>query len=182
MKLEKGKYYKCLESIFDNSLPTYRFKKVNVYYCSKEGCLESEYGSIVVSRIYVNSFKNVKESTVSVNIKSGNNNTISYEYVIVPNKGKKETYNKLPLDRVITKQFPKALKAISKCSKFGHDKYKDYDDDWLNYKRVDDGIQKYADALQRHNLNKDQKDKESGFPHIYHKAWNALAELELWIE
>lgn len=97
-------------------------------------------------------------------------------------EGVKHSEGKLPLDKMITIQFPKALKAICKATAFGHSKYKEVDADFMNFKRVPGGSKEYADALQRHNLDKSQKDIESGLPHIYHKAWNALAELELWIE
>lgn len=96
--------------------------------------------------------------------------------------GVKNNEGKLPLDIMITRQFPKALEAICKATEFGHNYYKETDLDYLNYKRVEGGSQAYADALQRHSMNKAGKDEKSGLPHIYHKAWNALAELELWIE
>lgn len=104
-----------------------------------------------------------------------------------PNKikeevGVKQNIGKLPMDKMISIQFPKALEAVCRATLFGHNKYKETDKDFLNFKRVEEGSQAYADAIQRHNLNKAQTDDESGLPHIYHKCWNALAELELWIE
>jgi len=98
------------------------------------------------------------------------------------NLGIKYNEGKIPLDKVLFTQFPKAIQAIAKCSMYGHEKYKEYDKDMLNFKRVEGGSQTYADAVLRHSINKSEKDPESGLPHIYHKAWNALAELELWIE
>lgn len=97
-------------------------------------------------------------------------------------KGVKHSEDKLPLDTVITRQFPKALEAICKATQFGHKKYILTDHYYDNFKKVKGGSQTYAEALQRHNLNKNEADPESGLPHIFHKAWNALAELELWIE
>jgi hypothetical protein len=99
-----------------------------------------------------------------------------------PKKGVKYNQGKLPLDIVFTIQFPKALNAISKATMFGHNKYLESDQDYLNFKNVEGGSQTYADALQRHSVNKGSIDEGSGLPHIFHKAWNALAELELWIE
>lgn len=96
--------------------------------------------------------------------------------------GVKYNNGKLPLDKVLFTQFPKAIQAVAECSLYGHSKYKEYDKDMLNFKRVEGGSQTYADAVLRHSINKGEKDPESGLPHIYHKAWNALAELELWIE
>lgn len=98
------------------------------------------------------------------------------------NIGIKHNQDKLPLDKILFTQFPKAIQAIAKCSMYGHEKYKEYDKDMLNFKRVKGGSQTYADAAIRHSLNKGEKDHESGLPHIFHKAWNVMAELELWIE
>ncbi len=83
---------------------------------------------------------------------------------------------------MITVQFPKAIEAIAKATLFGHNKYKNTDSDFLNYKRVEGGSQTYADAGARHGLYKNKIDIDSGLPHIILKAWNILAELELWIE
>ena len=96
--------------------------------------------------------------------------------------GQKHNEGKLPLDIMLTVQFPKAIQAVCKATLFGHEKYKDTDLDWLNYKKVRGGSTTYANACQRHNFNKSGKDEQSGLPHIVHKCWNALAELELWIE
>lgn len=98
------------------------------------------------------------------------------------NKGQKHNEGKLPIDIMLTVQFPKAIQAICKATLFGHEKYKETDKDWLNYKRVNGGSTTYANAGQRHNFNKSGKDEQSGLPHIIHKCWNAMAELELWIE
>lgn len=82
-------------------------------------------------------------------------------------------------------QFPKALKAIVKCSEYGHKKYNKNgeDSDYLNFKRVEGGSSTYADAGLRHRLyEKGTTDLDSQLPHAYHVAWNALAELELILE
>src|SRR5699024_5222202 len=86
-----------------------------------------------------------------------------------------------PIDRVLTTQFKKSVQAIALCSDYGHKKYPQ-DTDWLNFKRVEGGSQTYADAGARHSLDKNEVDAESGLPHIFHKLWNAMAEVELWIE
>jgi len=91
-------------------------------------------------------------------------------------------YNKnKPKMSVLFKQFPDALEAVVRCSEYGHNKYKDTDKDWLNFKRIEGGSEAYEDAGIRHRLQKGN-DLESGLPHKYHTAWNALAELQLWIE
>ena len=94
--------------------------------------------------------------------------------------GKKENKNK-PQISLLFKQFPQALEAIAKCSEYGHEKYKETDTDYLNYQRVYGGSKTYADAGLRHRLEQGD-DLESGLPHQYHVAWNALAELQLWIQ
>lgn len=95
-------------------------------------------------------------------------------------EGRKDNKEKLPMSVLFT-QFPNALKAVIACSKYGHEKYKDTDKDFLNFKRVVGGSRNYADAGIRHRLE-EGLDSESGLPHQYHIAWNALAELQLWIE
>lgn len=94
--------------------------------------------------------------------------------------GKKDNKEKPQLS-LLFKQFPLALEAIAKCSEYGHEKYKDTDSDYLNFKRVDGGSKTYADAGLRHRLEQGL-DKESGLPHAWHTAWNALAELQLILE
>lgn len=96
------------------------------------------------------------------------------------NYGVKTNKNKPQLS-LLFKQFPQALEAIVKCSEYGHQKYLETDADYLNFLRVEGGSKTYADAGLRHRL-KEGNDIESGLPHQYHTAWNALAELELWIQ
>lgn len=86
-----------------------------------------------------------------------------------------------PQMSLLFKQFPKALEAIVMCSQYGHEKYKETDKDYLNYTRVNGGSKTYADAGLRHRLHQGN-DLESGLPHQFHVAWNALAELQLWIQ
>lgn len=89
--------------------------------------------------------------------------------------------NNKPQMSLLFIQFPKALEAIVRCSEYGNQKYKETDKDFLNFKRVSGGSKTYGDSGLRHRLAKGL-DKESSLPHQYHVAWNALAELELWIE
>ena len=99
--------------------------------------------------------------------------------------GKKERGVKLdskkPKIALLFKQFPKALEAIARCSEYGHEKYRETDSDYLNFKRVKEGSDAYANAGLRHRLQKGI-DLESMLPHSYHTAWNALAELEILLE
>ena len=98
------------------------------------------------------------------------------------NAGIKHNQQKLPLDIVISRQFPKAIQAIALGTVYGHHKYKETDETYLNFKNVKGGSQTYADASQRHNLDKNSADKESNLPHIFMKLWNVMAETELWME
>lgn len=84
---------------------------------------------------------------------------------------------------ILLKQFPDALKAITKCAEYGHNKYNDngQDNDYLNFKRVRGGSKTYIDAGLRHLLE-EGNDLGSKLPHIYHHVWNTLAYLQLWIE
>lgn len=113
-------------------------------------------------------------STFPIQMKRGK--IIKYERL----NGVKHNKNK-PKMSVLFKQFPDALEAIVRCSEYGHNKYKETDKDWLNFKRIEGGSTSYEDANIRHRLQKGN-DLESGLPHKYHIAWNALAELQLWIE
>jgi len=97
--------------------------------------------------------------------------------------GEKNDLGKLPLGIVIHRQFPNAIKAIAECSRYGHNKYSETDTDWLNCQRVENGEERYLDALTRHlvdsGVNLDAKDAESGLEHIKHAAWNLLQLLEI---
>lgn len=103
-----------------------------------------------------------------------------------PTQGLKNDQNKLPLGTVIQKQFPNAIEAIAKCSEFGHKKYSESDNDWLNYQRIDDAMFRYTNATIRHFFaeggDNDKIDKDSSLPHIYQTAWNAIARLEVYLK
>lgn len=70
----------------------------------------------------------------------------------------------------------RAVLEVSKVATFGAAKYSK--DNWL---LVEDAIERYTDAKQRHMLNSnfEELDKESHISHLAHEAWNALAILEL---
>lgn len=94
-------------------------------------------------------------------------------------QGIKNSLYKLQMSKLFV-QFPDALKAVMLASTFGHIKYEEYDKDWLNYKRVE-GLS-YEDALVRHQLIKDETQEESGLHPKFHIAWNALADLQKYLE
>lgn len=73
--------------------------------------------------------------------------------------------------------FPRALAAVADVSAFGASKYA-----WKGWQDVDNGFERYSDALVRHltaPATGDFFDKDSGLLHEAHAAWNALARLEL---
>lgn len=75
--------------------------------------------------------------------------------------------------------FANALMAVSKVGTFGAEKY-----EMGSWQHVENGIVRYDDAGERHRLYRkmgQEIDLDSGLPHIYHEAWNILAELELYI-
>lgn len=73
--------------------------------------------------------------------------------------------------------FSKALWEVGQVGTFGANKYTEHG--WLE---VDQGEQRYKDALLRHLftfMQGETIDDESGLNHLSHAAWNALAILEL---
>lgn len=95
--------------------------------------------------------------------------------------GKKYDGGKSPVHQGLFQYFPRALQAVGCVSKYGADKYSlAYDD--INWRRVEGGLGRYADACARHSLAEfidGPTDPESGLLHAAHRAWNALAYLEL---
>lgn len=99
-------------------------------------------------------------------------------------KGVKTDSSKVDIS-VLFKQFPRALTAVAEASAYGHNKYRETDKDMLNFTRVDNAESRYRGALMRHERDRytdGYLDSESNLPHIYHKAWNALAELEMHLK
>jgi hypothetical protein len=95
-------------------------------------------------------------------------------------QGIKHSTNKVPMS-ILLKQFPNALQAVALSGLYGHKKYEDHDKDYLNYKRVG-GEDTYLDAGLRHQLLCKPEQEESGLPPKFHVAWNALADLEIFLE
>jgi len=99
-------------------------------------------------------------------------------------KGVKTDSHKVDIS-VLFKQFPRALTAVAEASAYGHNKYRETDKDMLNFTRVENAESRYRGALMRHERDRytdGYLDSESNLPHIYHKAWNALAELEMHLK
>ena len=73
--------------------------------------------------------------------------------------------------------FSRALERVVQVGTFGANKYRD--DGWLS---VPGGPGRYTDAMLRHHFAEacgEELDGESGMLHAAHRAWNALAVLEL---
>jgi hypothetical protein len=73
--------------------------------------------------------------------------------------------------------FARALIEVAKVGTFGARKYAD--GSWVH---VPNGIQRYADAGMRHHMDRARGeiyDSQTKLDHAAHKAWNALAELDL---
>jgi len=78
---------------------------------------------------------------------------------------------------VLFEDFPNALDGVSSVATFGAEKY-----ERSSWHKVENGLQRYQDALVRHQIAKGRGeilDLESGRPHSWHIAWNALAIAEL---
>lgn len=94
--------------------------------------------------------------------------------------GIKHSSHKLPMSK-LNIQFKDALKAVMLVSVFGHLKYKDYDADWMNFKRVE-GDRPFKDAMIRHSMKLCPEEEETYLPPEFHVAWNALADLQCLID
>jgi hypothetical protein len=90
--------------------------------------------------------------------------------------GVKLDNSKPDLDLVLS-DFSRALIEVGKIGTFGAKKYTEHG--WLSVPR---GYRRYQSAMLRHHFSKDEEgeyDIESGLLHDSHRAWNALAALEL---
>lgn len=94
----------------------------------------------------------------------------------VPQLGMKYDGGKI-IAGVILEDFPNAITGVCEVATFGANKYKR-----SSWQSVPNAIQRYTDAMMRHQLAKgrgETVDPESGLPHSFHIAWNALAIIEL---
>lgn len=76
------------------------------------------------------------------------------------------------------KQMVNALEALSLRSLYGHEKYKEYDEDWLNFTRVPNTEEEYGNAEFRHALGIGEDSEED---HLIAAAWNSVAKLEVYL-
>ena len=75
--------------------------------------------------------------------------------------------------------FARALEKVAAVATFGANKYSD--GGWV---QVEDGINRYTDAMFRHLLKEgigEKFDPQTEVYHAAHVAWNALARLDLMI-
>lgn len=97
-------------------------------------------------------------------------------------KGSKLDTGKPPVMQGCIRYFPRALEVIAKISLKGAKKYT-----WKGWESVEDGQNRYADARGRHELaigrGEVYDDQPGGTDelHLGQVAWNALAELELFL-
>lgn len=92
--------------------------------------------------------------------------------------GAKLDAGKSPVWQGLLDYFPRACEAVALVSAGGAAKYS-----WKGWETVDDGVNRYNNALGRHQLKlsiEGEYDAE-GFLHRAQIAWNALAALELWL-
>jgi len=94
--------------------------------------------------------------------------------------GAKLDAGKAPVAQGVLQYFPRALIAVSGVSGIGARKYA-----WKGWESVEDGFNRYSDALARHLLaetTEGEYDSDTGCLHAAQVAWNALARLELLLK
>jgi hypothetical protein len=93
-------------------------------------------------------------------------------------------YNKVPIYRGVIWRFPMALREIAEVSVFGAGKH-DQPIGSLTYLDVPDAPNVYLEAEQRHVLAEaiegPVNHEDGGLLHKAQKAWNALADLEVYL-
>ena len=75
--------------------------------------------------------------------------------------------------------FARALTEVAKVGTYGAKKYTD--NGWME---VPNGVERYTDALLRHQLAEltgEENDQDTELSHAAHLAWNALARLDLML-
>lgn len=93
--------------------------------------------------------------------------------------GAKYSDDKAPMG-IMLRQFPLALQGVAQRSLYGHNKYKEFDHDWMNFKRAPDAINQYLNATVRHLA--EIGDDENSLEHLKAAAWNILATLQITLE
>lgn len=83
----------------------------------------------------------------------------------------------MPITAGVLDYFPRALAAVSMCSKAGNDQHNPGQP--LHWDRSKSGD--HADCIARHLIDRRSLDND-GIPHAVKLAWRALANLETMIE
>ena len=78
---------------------------------------------------------------------------------------------------LMKKDFARALLAVAEVTTYGMNKYNQPG----SWRLIENALVRYEDALGRHDLlgQLEERCPESGLLHLAHRAWNALAILEL---
>lgn len=96
--------------------------------------------------------------------------------------GAKLDAGKAPVFQGLLDYFPRACIKVAELSARGAKKYS-----WKGWESVSDGVNRYANAGARHVVKEaiegpyDSDPSMEGILHKTQKAWNALAELELFL-
>jgi hypothetical protein len=109
--------------------------------------------------------------------RAGTNETTNDDASLIGTGAIKYDAGKVCSYRGAVQYFPRAITAVAEISTFGAKKYA-----WNGWEAVDDGINRYSDAMVRHLLAEGKGelvDPDSGLLHAAHCAWGALARLEL---
>jgi hypothetical protein len=85
-----------------------------------------------------------------------------------------------PMVGLMKKDFSLALIAVAEITSYGVKKYNQPG----SWRLVENAEARYEDALGRHDLalHTEQCCSESSLSHLAHRAWNALATLQLHLE
>ena len=99
------------------------------------------------------------------------------EFVAVASLDKKYDEGKPPVGQM-KQDFSRALLAVAEVTGYGIKKYNQPG----SWRFVSNALSRYEDALGRHDLQVASGEEccgESGLLHAAHRAWNALATLEI---
>lgn len=139
----------------------------------------------------VNPFKMLSDNQKLTNILSKNiMDNIKDDVITSSNRGDKDTMKHLQgvkesksVDKAPIFTYCKvnknALEALAFRALYGHEKYKEFDEDWQNFSRVLNGDFEYSNAQFRHALEIGGEETEE--EHLVASAWNALARLEIFL-
>lgn len=177
--IKKGDRFRCIENIIMDIGGVIAYKKNTVYTSNADGCITDEQDNINhgISEKYLSEyFTKVDEKGLELTHWGGLDNEKHLE------KGIKKDSDKLPYFTVLFEQFPLALREVIKCSKAGHSKYRETDQDMQNFSRVKNSERRYKDAMLRHMTETGIVEDMAEYGEMTHEGavvWNALADLEI---